>query len=185
MILPVTVFGDPLLRKVTQPIGKDYEGLSELIENMYETMYNAEGVGLAAPQIGLGIRLFVLDTTPAASEDHPDLKDFKKAFINPKVISTTGEPWEMEEGCLSLPNIHENVTRDEEVTLEYTDENWETKTETFNGYKARVILHEYDHLEGKLFIDYISPLRKRLLKSKLLAISKGKANASYRIKIPR
>lgn len=185
MILPVTVYGDPLLRKVTQPITKDYEGLNELIENMYETMYNADGVGLASPQVGLNIRLFIVDTTPAATDEEPDLKNFKKAFINPTVISSAGEPWEMEEGCLSLPNIHENVTRDEEVTIEYTNENWEQKTETYNGYKARVILHEYDHLQGKLFIDYISPLRKRLLKSKLMAISKGKANISYRIKAPR
>ena len=185
MILPVTVYGDPLLRKVTQPISKDYEGIHELIENMFETMYNADGVGLAAPQVGLNIRLFVMDTTPAANDDEPDLKGFKKAFINPKIISSAGEPWEMEEGCLSLPNIHENVTRDEEVTIEYTDENWERKTETYNSYRARVILHEYDHLEGKLFIDYISPLRKRLLKSKLMAITKGKTNASYRIKVPK
>lgn len=185
MILPVTVYGDPLLRKITQPITKDYPGLSEIIENMFETMYNADGVGLAAPQVGLNIRLFVVDPAPAADEEEPHLKDFKRVFINPEVISTNGQPWEMEEGCLSLPNIRENVTRDEEVTIKYLDENWVEKTETHNGFAARVILHEYDHLDGKLFIDYISPLRKRLLKSKLIAISKGKANASYRTKAPK
>lgn len=184
MILPVTVYGDPLLRKVTQPIGKDYPKLNELIENMFETMYNADGVGLAAPQVGLNIRLFIVDASPAADEE-PELKDFKKVFINPEVVETDGEPWEMEEGCLSLPNIRENVLRDEQVTIKYLDENWNEHTETYNGFAARVILHEYDHLDGKLFIDYISPLRKRLLKSKLVAISKGKANASYRIKIPK
>lgn len=185
MILPVTVYGDPLLRKVTQPITKEYEGLSELIQNMYETMYNADGVGLAAPQVGLNIRLFIVDASPAADDNEPHLKDFKKAFINPEIITTDGEPWEMEEGCLSLPNIRENVIRDEGVTIKYFNENWESKTETYHGFAARVILHEYDHLDGKLFIDYISPLRKRLLKSKLMAISKGKANASYRTKAPR
>lgn len=184
MILPVTVYGDPLLRKVTQPIGKDYPKLNDLIENMFETMYNADGVGLAAPQVGLNIRLFIVDASPAADEE-PELKDFKKVFINPEVVETDGEPWEMEEGCLSLPNIRENVLRDEQVTIKYLDENWNEHTETYNGFAARVILHEYDHLDGKLFIDYISPLRKRLLKSKLVAISKGKANASYRIKIPK
>lgn len=183
MILPITVYGDPLLRKVSQAIDQQYEGLQELIANMYETMYNAEGVGLAAPQIGLNIRLFVVDATPVAEED-PALKDFKKAFINPTVLSTTGEPWEMEEGCLSLPNIREKVVRDETVTLEYYNEQWEKKTETYKGYAARVILHEYDHLQGKLFIDYISPLRKRLLKGKLVAISKGKASVSYRTRVP-
>lgn len=185
MILPVTVFGDPLLRKVAQEITPDYAGLAELIENMYETMHNADGVGLAAPQIGLSIRLFVVDATAAANDEEPELKDFKKAFINPTVLETKGEPWAMEEGCLSLPNIREEVYRDEQVTIKYFDENWVEKTETYNGYPARIILHEYDHLEGNLFIDYISPLRKRLIKAKLVAISKGKANAGYRIKIPK
>ena len=183
MILPVTVYGDPLLRKETKIVTKDYPGLNELIENMFETMYSADGVGLAAPQVGLTIRLFIVDASPAA-EDEPELKNFKKVFINPKVIATSGEPWEMEEGCLSLPNIRENVIRDEEVTINYFDENWVEKTETYNGFAARVILHEYDHLLGKLFIDYISPLRKKLLKGKLIAISKGKTNAKYRIKVP-
>jgi peptide deformylase len=182
MILPVTVYGDTQLRKVSKPIEKDFKGLSELIENMYETMYNADGVGLAAPQVGFSIRLFVVDASPAASDEEPELADFKKAFINPTILSTSGEPWAFEEGCLSLPNIREDVLRNEEVVIHYFDENWVEKTEKYNSYPARIIQHEYDHLEGKLFIDYISPLRKRLLKSKLLAISKGKANAAYKIK---
>lgn len=183
MILPITVYGDVLLRKEAKPISKNYKGLNELIQNMYHTMYNAEGVGLAAPQVGLSIKLFIIDATPAADEE-PELKDFKKAFINPEIIETDGTPWEMEEGCLSLPNIREKVSREEQVTIKYSDENWVEKTETYNGFIARIILHEYDHLDGNLFIDYISPLRKRLLKSKLIAISKGKGNPQYRIKIP-
>lgn len=184
MILPITVLGDPLLRKVAEPLTKDYENLDQLIENMYETMYNADGVGLAAPQVGLSIRLFIVDASPAA-EDEPELINFKKAFINPRVIETGGEPWEMEEGCLSLPNLRENVKRDEQVTINYFNEKWEEKTETYNGYAARIILHEYDHLQGNLFIDHISPLRKKLIKNKLIAITKGKVNAAYRIKMPR
>lgn len=182
MILPVTVYGDPLLRKVAKPIDKNYNGLSELIVSMLETMHNADGVGLAAPQVGFSIRLFVVDASPAASEEEPELADFKKAFINPTILSTSGEPWAFEEGCLSLPNIREDVMRPEEVVIHYFDENWVEKTEKYNGYPARIIQHEYDHLEGKLFVDYISPLRKRLLKSKLMAISKGKASIAYKIK---
>jgi peptide deformylase len=185
MILPITVFGDPLLRKVAKPIENNYDGLFELIENMYETMYNADGVGLAAPQVGLSIRLFIVDASPAASDDEPELEDFKKVFINPVILEKSGEPWVFEEGCLSLPNIRENVMREEEVVIRYQDENWVEKTEKYNGYAARIILHEYDHLEGKLFIDHISPLRKRLLKSKLMAIVKGKSNVSYKIKLPK
>jgi peptide deformylase len=185
MILPVTVYGDPLLRKVAKPIDKDYEGLSELLANMYETMYNADGVGLAAPQVGLSIRLFIVDASPAASDEEPELADFKKVFINPTIIEKSGEPWIFEEGCLSLPAIRENVLREEGVVIHYLDENWIEHTEKYDGYPARIILHEYDHLEGKLFVDLISPLRKRLLKSKLMAISKGKTNASYKIKLPK
>jgi peptide deformylase len=185
MILPVTVYGDPLLRKISKPISENDSGLQQTIENMFETMYSADGVGLAAPQVGLSIRLFVIDATPAASDEEPELDGFKKIFINAEVIETKGTPWEMEEGCLSLPNIRENVSRDEEVTIRYFDENWNEKTETYNGFIARIILHEYDHLQGKMFIDYVSPLRKRLLKGKLVAITKGKANVTYRIKRPR
>ncbi|MBN1115936.1 MAG: peptide deformylase [Bacteroidales bacterium] len=185
MILPVTVYGDPLLRRVSKPIDKNFDGLHELIENMYETMYYSDGVGLAAPQVGLSLRLFIVDATPAATKEEPELAEFKKVFINPEILSTGGKPWSFEEGCLSLPQIHEEVVRDEEVVIKYFDENWAEKTETYHGYPARIILHEYDHLEGKLFIDYISPLRKRLLKSKLSAISKGKVNVSYKIKVPK
>jgi peptide deformylase len=185
MILPITVYGDPLLRKVAQPIDKNYEKLDELIANMYETMYHADGVGLAAPQVGLSIRLFIVDASPAASEEEPELADFKKVFINPVVIEKSGEPWSFEEGCLSLPNIHEEVLREEEVIISYFDENWEQKTEKYNGYPARIILHEYDHLDGHLFIDYISPLRRKLLKSKLAAISKGTAKIAYRVRLPK
>lgn len=183
MILPVTVYGDSLLRKKSVEIEKDYKDLNILIENMYETMYNADGVGLAAPQIGLSIRLFIVDGTGMADEE-PELKNFKKIFINPQIIESKGEKWEMEEGCLSLPGIRENITRHDEVTLKYYDENWNEKTETYKGFAGRVILHEYDHLEGKLFIDYVSPLRRKLLKGRLTAITKGKANVKYRINIP-
>jgi peptide deformylase len=181
MILPVTAYGDPLLRKVAKPINKNYKGLSEVIANMFETMHQADGVGLAAPQIGLSIRIFVVDASPAASDEEPELADFKKVFINPTIISTSGEPWTFEEGCLSLPNIREDVLRPEEVVIHYFDADWVERTEKYNSYPARIIQHEYDHLDGKLFIDYISPLRRRLLKSKLIAISKGKSNAAYKI----
>jgi peptide deformylase len=185
MILPVTVYGDALLRKFAENIDKDYPDLQGLIANMFETMYNADGVGLAAPQVGLSIRLFVVDASSAADEDEPQLKDFKKVFINPEILETTGQPWAMEEGCLSLPNIRENVSRPEKVVIRYFDQDWIEHTETFEGFASRVIQHEYDHLEGNLFIDYVSPLRKRLLKSKLMDIAKGKANVKYRIKVPK
>jgi peptide deformylase len=185
MILPITVYGDPILRKVAKPITKDHEGLAELIANMYETMYNADGVGMAAPQIGLSIRLIVIDATHAASEEEPELATFKKVLINPTVLEKSGEPWSFEEGCLSLPNIREDILREEEVVIHYFDENWIEKTEKYNGYPARIILHEYDHLEGRLFVDLISPLRKRVLKSKLMAISTGKASVPYKIKLPK
>jgi peptide deformylase len=185
MILPITVYGDPILRKVAKPITKKYEGLSDLIANMYETMYNAEGVGLAAPQVGLSIRLIVVDATHAATDEEPELATFKKVFINPTILEKSGEPWSYEEGCLSLPNIREDIIREEEVVIHYFNENWEEKTERYNRYPARIILHEYDHLEGRLFVDLISPLRKRILKSKLMAIATGKATVSYKIKLPK
>lgn len=185
MILPITVYGDPLLRKIARPVNKDFEGLSDLIANMYETMYNAEGVGLAAPQVGQSIRLIVVDGTPAANEDEPELATFKKVFINPTILEKSGEPWVFEEGCLSLPSIRENVLREEEVVIHYFNENWVEKTERYNGYPARIILHEYDHLQGKLFIDLISPLRKKILKSKLMAITTGKATVAYKIRLPK
>ncbi len=181
MILPVTLYGNPLLRKIAKPIDKNYNGLADLIENMFETMYQADGVGLAAPQVGLSIRLFVIDATPM-SEEEPELANFKKVFINPQITDRQGEPWEMEEGCLSLPKINEKVSREEQVTITYRDPEWNEYTETYNGYAARVIMHEYDHLEGKLFIDHVSPLRRKLLRGKLNAIAKGKVSTAYRVK---
>ncbi len=183
MIYPVTVYGDQLLRKKAKPISKDFEGLSEIIENMWETMYESDGVGLAAPQVGLLIRIFVVDATSGAEEE-PDLINFKKVFINPEIISTSGEEWIMNEGCLSLPEIREDVKRPDEVRIKYFDENFELHEEVFSGFAGRVIQHEYDHLEGVLFIDYLSPLRKRLLKSKLKNIATGKVQPHYRIKLP-
>ena len=184
MKYPVTVYGDPLLRKKAKTIEKDHPKLDEIIENMWETMYYSDGVGLAAPQVGLSIRMFVIDASSGADEE-PELEGFKKIFINPEIIETTGDEWTMNEGCLSLPEIREDVDRPDEVTIKYFDENFEEHTETYKGFAGRVIQHEYDHLEGILFVDYLSPLRKRLLKSKLLAISKGKVRPHYRIKVPK
>lgn len=183
MIYPVVVYGDPVLRKVAKPIEKNYEGLSEIIENMWETMYQSEGVGLAAPQIGLSIRLFIIDATIAADEE-PELKDFKKVFINPEIMKISGDEWEMNEGCLSIPEIREEIIRPDVVRLKYYDENFELHEEEFGGYAGRIIQHEYDHLEGVLFIDYLSQLKKRLLKNKLRNIATGKVQPGYRIKIP-
>ncbi|WP_319502098.1 peptide deformylase [uncultured Draconibacterium sp.] len=184
MKYPVTVYGDPLLRKKAQRIEKDHPKLDEIIENMWETMYYSDGVGLAAPQVGLSIRLFVIDASSGADEE-PELEGFKKVFINPEIIETKGDEWTMNEGCLSLPEIREDVNRPDEVTIKYFDENFVEHTETYKGFAGRVIQHEYDHLEGILFVDYLSPLRKRLLKSKLIAISKGKVRPHYRIKVPK
>jgi len=181
MLLPVTVYGEPVLRKAAQPIDRNYQGFDKLIEDMFQTMYSADGVGLAAPQIGKSIRVFVVDASMMGDED-PALIDFKKIFINPEIISREGEEWAMNEGCLSLPGIREDVFRPEQVTLRYLDENWEEHEETYNGFAARVIQHEYDHLEGILFVDHLSPLRKRLIKGKLTAISKGKIKTEYRVK---
>lgn len=188
MILPITAYGTALLKKVAQPITQEYPKLDELLANMFETMYDANGVGLAAPQVGLSIRLFIVDASPFAEdeeEDNSHLADFKKVFINPTVQSETGDPWSFEEGCLSIPGIREAVERPAEVTINYFDENFKEHTETFDGYAARVIQHEYDHLEGILFTDKISPLKKSLLKSKLANIAKGKVNVGYRMKFPQ
>lgn len=183
MIYPITVYGDPLLRKVAQPIDKDFEGLNEFIENMFETMYHSDGVGLAAPQIGKSLRVFVIDASSAADEE-PELEGFKKAFINPEILERTGDEWVMNEGCLSLPEIREDVSRPEHVKIKYLDENLEEHIEDYGGFAARVIQHEYDHLDGKLLIDHLNPLRRRLLKGKLTAITKGKVRTSYRIVLP-
>jgi peptide deformylase len=183
MKYPVTVYGDPLLRKKALEIDKDYPNLAQVIEDMWETMYYSDGVGLAAPQVGLPIRMFVVDASSGADEE-PELENFQKVFINPEIIETKGEEWVFNEGCLSLPEIREDVTRPDEVTIRWFDENFEEHQETFKGFAGRVIQHEYDHLDGILFIDYLSPLRKRLLKSKLINISKGKVQPHYKIKIP-
>tara|TARA_R110001592_G_scaffold237306_12_gene496425 strand:- start:25240 stop:25836 length:597 start_codon:yes stop_codon:yes gene_type:complete len=190
MILPIVAYGHPVLRKKANDIEKDYDGLDKLIANMFETMYEAEGVGLAAPQIGKSIRLFVIDATPFAeagedddeSEVDPTLKDFKKVFINAEIIEEDGEPWAMKEGCLSIPDIREDVVREANILMRWYDENWVEHEERFEGFAARVIQHEYDHIEGILFTDKINPLRRNLLKGKLNGISKGKVSAHYKMK---
>ena len=183
MKYPITVYGDLILRKKAENIEKDMEGLNEIVENMWETMYYADGVGLAAPQAGLPIRMFVIDGTSGADEE-PELKDFKKVFINPEIVELSGDKWIMNEGCLSLPEIREDISRPEFVRIKYFDENFVEHDEVFKGFAGRVIQHEYDHLEGILFIDYLSPLRKRLLKSKLNDIARGNVQPHYKIKIP-
>ncbi len=183
MIYPITVYGDPVLRQETENINKDYPELKQLISDMFDTMYHAEGVGLAAPQVGKAIRLFVVDTTPATEEIEDEL-DLKKAFINPEIIEYWGDEWSMQEGCLSIPGINEDVSRPEFIKIKYLDENFEEHIEEFSGYAARVIQHEYDHLEGELFVDHIGALKKRILKGKLSNITKGKVNPRYRIKLP-
>ncbi len=190
MILPVVAYGDPVLRKVAKEIDADYPNLEELIANMKQTMYNASGVGIAAPQIGKSIRIFIIDATPFAEDeelsegDRAQLKDFNKVFINPKVIEEEGDEWAFNEGCLSIPDIREDVFRQESVTFEYQDENFEKHTQTLTGIAARVFQHEYDHLEGILFTDKLSSLKKRIIKKKLEKISLGKINVDYRMKFP-
>jgi peptide deformylase len=183
MTYPIVIYGHPVLRKVAGNIDKDYPGLHQIIEDLFETMYNSEGLGLAAPQIGKSIRIFVIDGKPAA-EDEPSLADFKKAFINANITERNGEIVPMTEGCLSIPNLREEVNRESRVRINYFDENWEYHDEIYEGYKARIIQHEYDHLDGILFTDKVSPLRRRLLKSKLTAISKGKFEADYKTILP-
>lgn len=182
MVYPVVVFGSPLLRKVAKEIDENYEGLEKLISDMYETMYTADGVGLAAPQIGKSIRLFVIDATPMA-EDDPSLEGFKKVFINPQITERTGDSWGFVEGCLSIPEIREEVNRPSDLIIQYYDEKFNFYEEKYNGIKARIIQHEYDHLDGILFVDLVSPLKKKLLKGKLTNITKGKTSAAYKTKI--
>lgn len=190
MIIPIIAYGDPVLRKMGVDIDKEYPNLNELIENMKETMINARGVGLAAPQIGKAIRLFIVDTSPFGEDE--DLNDkereylgsFKKVFINAKILSEEGVEWAFNEGCLSIPGITEDVFRKEKITLEYFDENFEKHTEVIDGMAARVIQHEYDHIEGVLFIDKIASLTKRLIKKKLENISKGLVDTDYKMKFP-
>jgi peptide deformylase len=181
MILPVYVYGQPILRKVAVDVTKDYEGLNQFIANMWETMYKSDGVGLAAPQVGKAIRIFVIDGSPM-QEDDPSLSNFKKVFINAHMIERSGDDVAFTEGCLSLPNLREEVLRPPMVKLSYYDENWQHHEDTFEGIAARIVQHEYDHLDGIMFIDHISALRRQLLKGKLTAISKGKVDVAYKIK---
>jgi peptide deformylase len=181
MIYPIVMYGDPVLRQRATDIEKGTD-LTPLISDMFETMHAASGIGLAAPQIGKSIRLFVVDGT--VLEDEPELEDFKKAFINPVMVEELGTPWEFEEGCLSIPNIREKVSRKAQLKIRYYDETWTLKEEEFDGMKARIIQHEYDHIEGKMFVDYLTPLKRRLLKGKLADISKGKVETEYRISAP-
>jgi len=188
MILPIIGYGDPVLRKMCEAITPDYPHLKQIIADMYETMYNAYGVGLAAPQVGLAIRLFVIDTAPfgededLSKEEQTLLKNFKRTFINAKMIKEEGEEWGFNEGCLSIPEVREDVYRNETITLQYHDEDFNTKTEVFDGLIARVIQHEYDHTEGILFTDRISSLKKQLIKKKLQNIMEGKARPDYKMK---
>lgn len=182
MVYPIVVYGSPMLRKVAKDIDRDFKDLNKLIEDMYETMEASDGIGLAAPQIGKSIRIFVIDASPMA-EDDPGLEGFKKVFINPQIVDEKGDKWGFVEGCLSLPEIREEVQRPSAVTIEYVDENFEPHKETYDGIKARIIQHEYDHLDGVLFTDLVSPLKKKLLKGRLNNIAKGKAKAAYKTRI--
>jgi len=183
MIYPVVVYGHPVLRKVAREIPEGQTGLGNFIRNMYETMYDSEGVGLAAPQVGQSVRLFVVDASPFA-EDEPGLEDFKKVFINPEILERTGERMPFNEGCLSIPNIREDVVREKKVIIRYQDPEWQWHEEEYDGIASRVIQHEYDHLEGILFTDLLPPLRRKLMASRLRAISKGRFKASYRTILP-
>ena len=188
MIIPIYGYGEPVLRQVGEEISSDYPNLSAIIDNMYDTMYNAYGVGLAAPQVGLPIRLFIIDTEPFSDsndltkDEQLQLKNFKKTFINAKIILEDGEEWSFNEGCLSIPDVREDVYRNERITIEYYDEEFNKKTEVYDGLIARVIQHEYDHIEGVLFTDKISMLKKTLIKKKLQNIMDGKAFPDYRMK---
>jgi peptide deformylase len=193
MILPIVAYGSPVLRKIAENIDANYPDLEKLIANMWETMYASNGVGLAAPQINKSIRLFVMDSAQifenleAGDEEHgyPDKPGIKQVFINPKIVSLTGKEWSYNEGCLSIPKIREDVTRFDTVTLTYLNEQFEPQEATFSGITARVILHEYDHLEGKLFIDYMKPLKKKLIQGKLNDISKGKIRVDYKMTLAK
>ncbi|MEH6764570.1 MAG: peptide deformylase [Aequorivita antarctica] len=190
MILPIVAYGDPVLRKETEVITKQYPKLDVLLNNMFETMYEARGIGLAAPQVGASVRLFIVDATPF--EDDEDLSEeeqkfvstFKRVFINARILDESGDEWAFNEGCLSIPDVREDVFRQPDIVIEYEDENFKKHKETFSGIVARIIQHEYDHIEGILFTDKLSPLKKRLIKSKLANISKGNVSIDYRMKFP-
>jgi len=189
MKLPIVAYGDPVLRKKAEEIDENYPDLKQLIDDMFETMYAARGVGLAAPQVGLPIRLFVLDASPFAEDDEDSegdasLVDFKKVLINPIIIEETGEKWAFNEGCLSIPDINEEVMRPSNVLINYLDENFEEQEVELSGLAARIVQHEYDHIEGKLFVDKLGPLKKAMLKRKLDAIARGMVRVAYKMKFP-
>ncbi len=182
MIRPVYIYGSSVLRKVAQDITPEYPNIKELINDMFETMYHSDGVGLAAPQIGLSIRLFVIDATPF-EEDDEEVKDFKRVFINAKIVERSGEKKLFNEGCLSIPNLREDVERDDVIRMQYLDENFEPHEEVFSGIRARIVQHEYDHLEGILFTDKVSPIRRQLLRNKLAGITKGRFSIDYKFRL--
>lgn len=185
MIYPIVAYGDNALRESTRELSPETPDLQQIIANMYETMYNASGVGLAAPQVGLPYRLFVVDAKPMKDlDDEPDTATFRQTFINPEILAEEGDEWDFEEGCLSIPGIRETVWRQPKITIRYYDENWEEHTRTLTGIKARIVQHEYDHIEGVLFTDYLSGLKKRLLKKKLNKIAKGKIEVDYEMRFP-
>ncbi len=190
MILPIVAYGDPVLKKKAVDIDENYPDLQKLIADMFETMYNANGVGLAAPQIGKSIRLFVVDATPMADaeegeEADPSCVDFKRVFINPIIFEEEGEEWAFEEGCLSIPQIREEVMRKPKLKIEYYDEKWDLYEEELEGFAARVVQHEYDHIEGVLFLDKISAFKRTLLRGKLNDISKGNVDVNYKMRFPK
>ena len=191
MILPILPYGNPILKAKALEINKSYPKLKDLIKNMWDTMYSANGVGLAAPQIGLSIRIFVIDTFPFSEQEElskkesMELSSFKKVFINPKIIEKNGKDWDFNEGCLSIPDIREDISRKESIKINFLDQNFVSKNLILSGIKARVVQHEYDHLEGILFTDYLSPLKKRILKKKLYNISKGKIKTDYLMKFKK
>ncbi|SDB20674.1 peptide deformylase [Flavobacteriaceae bacterium MAR_2010_188] len=190
MILPIVAYGDPVLKKKCEEVSPEHPELKEHIANMYETMYHAKGVGIAAPQIALPLRIFIVDTSPFAEDDDfteeekNALKDFRKTFINAEILEEEGEEWAFNEGCLSIPEVREDVYRQPKIKIQYVDENFVVHTETYDGLIARVIQHEYDHIEGKLFTDKLSSFKKRLLKGKLNNISKGKISVDYKMRFP-
>ena len=183
MKLPIVAYGHPTLKKVAEEIGSDYEGLDKLIEDMFETMYTSEGVGLAAPQVNKSIRLFIVDASPFA-EEYPEAAEFKKAFINPYILEETGEEWSFNEGCLSVPTVREDIIRKPKITIEYQDRDFNIIEEQYEGVMARIIQHEYDHIEGTIFVDKVNPLRKILLKRKLHDISSGNVDVNYKMIFP-
>ncbi|GAB2795824.1 peptide deformylase [Rhabdobacter roseus] len=189
MIYPIVAYGDPVLRKVTRPLEKDEMDLKKLADDMFETMYSASGVGLAAPQVGLNVRIFVVDGTPLNEGEEeedidPTVVDFKKVFINPQILHEEGDEWPFEEGCLSIPGIRGDVYRPERLRIRYRDLDWNEIEEAYEGMAARIIQHEYDHLQGKLFTDYLPTLKRQLLKKKLSDIAKGQVDVSYRMRFP-